>query len=693
MQWIPFAMVRITAIFIAGVFTGIYSPDFPDSSATFTLFLVSGILYIPVRFTFRSYGSLRLISGITGLTSIFFAGSLTVFLRNETCFPDHLLANKEKVQATKVMITGSVEEKEKSWKRAGRIEQILTENGWESSAGRVNLYWPKAEPVRNLDHGDRIIIRGTPQLVNGPLNPHEFDLRQFLSYRNVFHQQYIMPGQWFLMSHSIEKGFLYFAHRARVWSVNALKKYIHEPHEQGIAIALVLGVTDGVDNELQNAYAASGAMHVLAVSGLHISIIYGILVLTLGFLNRVQGGQWLIAAVSLILLWAYAFVTGLSPSVLRAVVMFSFVVVANPFGRRTNIYNTLAASAFCLLLYDPFLIMSVGFQLSYLAVLGIVCLYRPIYNVWTPDSRLVDWAWQITCVSIAAQIATLPLTLFYFHQFPVYALLSNLFVIPGSFVVLVAGLFLLLISPITSIATWVGMVYEWFVRIFNDGLFIVEKFPGSLIQSIYISAYQAFLLAACIVMIMLLLQFKRFRFLILSLLCVILFSALGWYHLWNEVNRSGWTVYAVKGHSALEWKEGSNALFAADSVLLADTEAIRYHIQPARIVNGVSETTAAGDEFSRDVHGLRFYRWKGKTFIWIRSQGYQLPNTVKVDCIVVSNNAVRSVRKLAEHVTFNQVILDGSNSNSYASRLVKEAQSLNLALSFVQRDGAFTLNF
>src|SRR6185369_7936506 len=124
------------------------------------------------------------------------------------------------------------------------------------------------------------------------------------------------------------------------------------------------------------------------------------------------------------LLWGYAFLTGLSPSVLRAVTMFSFVAIAKPVGRRTNFYNTLAASAFCLLLYDPYLIMSVGFQLSYLAVLGIVYLQRPIYNLWEAKSWFADWAWQLSCVSIAAQIATFALGFLYFHQFPVYFLVA-----------------------------------------------------------------------------------------------------------------------------------------------------------------------------------------------------------------------------------------------------------------------------
>ena len=230
---------------------------------------------------------------------------------------------------------------------------------------------------------------------------------------------------------------------------------------------------------------------------------------------------WFIAIISLVCLWAYAFVTGLSPSVLRAVTMFSFMAVAKPFSRSTNIYNTLAASAFILLLYNPFLIMSVGFQLSYLAVIGIVYLQKPLYNLWDPQNKIVDWCWSITCVSIAAQIATFALGLLYFHQFPVYFLFSNLFVIPGSFVVLVLGILLLAVSYFSPAAFAVGWLLEWTIKVLNIGVFAVEDLPYSLINGVYLTTFQCWLLMGVIILFILLFEFKRFRYVIGVLILVL----------------------------------------------------------------------------------------------------------------------------------------------------------------------------
>ena len=174
--------------------------------------------------------------------------------------------------------------------------------------------------------------------------------------------------------------------------------------------------------------------------------------------------------------------------------MFSFVALAIPAGRRTNIYNTLAASAFFILWYDPFLIMSVGFQLSYIAVLGIVYMQPALYNLWEPTNRLWDEVWKITCVSIAAQLATLPLGLLYFHQFPNYFLLSNLFVIPGSFVVLILGILILVVNVISPIASFLGMLLEWTIKALNVIVFTIEDFPFSLIENVYITTFQCWVL-------------------------------------------------------------------------------------------------------------------------------------------------------------------------------------------------------
>ena len=203
-----------------------------------------------------------------------------------------------------------------------------------------------------------------------------------------------------------------------------------------VASALLLGYRENLDKELVKSYASAGAMHVLAVSGLHVGILYLLLTRIFSFLKKVKkvkNGKFILTILIVSFLWFYAIMTGLSASVMRATTMFSFIVIGNELlNRKTSIYNTLAVSAIILMIINPFIVYQVGFQLSYVAVVGIVYLQPKLNRLFYSRYKLVRGVWAITCVSLAAQIATFPLSLHYFHQFSTYFFISNLIVIPAS---------------------------------------------------------------------------------------------------------------------------------------------------------------------------------------------------------------------------------------------------------------------
>jgi competence protein ComEC len=417
---------------------------------------------------------------------------------------------------------------------------------------------------------------------------------------------------------------------------------------------------------------------------LHVSILYLVILFFLKPIQSKPWSRWGIAIISVLILWFYAFITGLSPSVLRAVTMFTFIAVARPFGRRSNIYNTLAASAFFLLLYNPYLIMSVGFQLSYIAVIGIVYLQRPIYNLWSPENRIIDWVWQITCVSIAAQIATFALGLLYFHQFPVYFLFSNLFVIPGSFVVLLLGVLLLVIDWITPVATIVGYLLDISIKILNGSVFLVEDLPYSLINNVYLTTVQCWLLIGIIFAIIFLLEKKSFQFAVITILTGVLFSLQSWLHFDEEVNTNRLIVYKVPGHSAIDLIENGQSVFLADSALRINEERIRFHIRPNRLFCGVSEVRTE----SSGIHqydGFLYFVWNKKKILWIKDKKAVLPKNITSDYLIIANNSI-SIRQLKD-LKFEKLILDSSNAKWYEDRLAREWNSSNLFSVSVQ--GAF----
>lgn len=687
-RWIPYTFVRTVIFFIAGIVCALYAPGLVPENVAVTVAILLALLYFPV--VWLSSRRRRMFNpGWVGLPLVSLLGYIHLLGQTASRDPEHLLHVSEPVTYYQAMITRFPEEKERTWKLEAAVRWVHTDT-WQPVKGGVLLYFSKEDFQEPFQYGDMLLIKGRPGVPEGPANPGEFDYREFLALKNIYHQHFLKKEQVLKTAHDPPYWFMDFAFRGRQWAEATLNRFIHGPREQGIASALVLGVTDGLDEQLMHAYSATGSMHILAVSGLHISVLYFILMWMLSPLQRIRGGSWTIAITALLVLWLYAFVTGLTPSVLRAVVMFSFLALSRPWGRSTNIYNTLAVSAFCLLLFDPFLVRSVGFQLSYMAVLGIVFLYPKIVLLWEPGLRLLTEIWKIAAVSIAAQVATFPLGLFYFHQFPNYFLLSNLLVVPLSFVVLVLGLVLLGASFVPAAGMVAGYCLEKTITFLNTMVFTLEGFPFSLTEDVYISASQCILLIALILMVIAMFQYRRYQYLLLSFFIAICYACLQWVHHIREVKVQRITVYKVPGHSALDLIDQGQAFFLSDTLLGGDEQKIRYHVTPNRVMAGVLKVRAEAPA-SREFRGGRLIIWKGRRILQIRSPDYELPHFLEADWVIIGNNALTEVARLRERVAFRKVVLDTSNTFFFATRFLEEAKLYKLDVHSVWHRGAFTL--
>ena len=691
-RWIPYAFLRIVLFFICGISLGIYFPDILREEQVRLLFLALVLSYgITVVLYWRKLfvsSRLKLLAGFIGLTAVFVSGFLQVLSKTDTRRHDHISQIEGPIEFYKAVIAGNPVEKPNSWKVQAIVESVSTKGGWQPCRANILLYFSKAD-FPSFKYGDVLLVKGGPQQVPGPANPEEFDYKRFLSFKNIYHQQFVKKEGALRIGFEPPNWLEYYALISRNWADEAIKENIEGPREEGLASALVLGVTDGLDSELLTAYKATGTMHVLSVSGLHVGILYGLVLFALKPLKKLKFGPWTIAGLSVIILWAYAFVTGLSPSVLRAVAMFSFVALAIPAGRRTNIYNTLAASAFCILWYDPFLIMSVGFQLSYFAVLGIVYIQPALYNLWEPVNKLWDELWKITSVSIAAQLATFALGLLYFHQFPNYFLLSNLFVIPGSFAVLILGLLILALNFILPIASFLGLLLGWIIKVLNFIVFTIEDFPFSLIENVYLTTFQCWVLISILVSIMILLQTRKFRTVILISALGVIFSLTQWYHFQQNVSVQKFMVYNVGGHSAIDFIDHGKAYFIADTALQNNMDKISFHILPHRIKTGVRRTVQG---LQHQLPGCALMVWRGKSFLQIYDSEFSVPHGLSVDFVIISNNSVRDLKRLESRIHIGHLILDSSNSKYFAARFLNQAKALSTKIYSVLHQGAFELH-
>jgi len=689
MIYIPYYMVRIVFYFIGGIILYLYYPNLINQNILFFLIptLIVGFFFISILI--KEHKNKNVLLGFIGLSCIFLAGYFDAALSRQSNNLDHISKIKSEIIFQKIRLISTPEEKNSTWKITGAIESIFTDGRWSPASGKVNYYLHKTKQIDSLKYNDILLIRGKPQPVEPPRNPKEFDLKKYLSYQNIYHTQFVKAGFWKLVSHDKEWSLKGYASQFRAWAVGVVKKYISTPNEQGIILALVLGVKDDLDDELLKAYSSSGAIHVLAVSGLHVGILYLIIGFCLKPFDRLKGGKWIVTAISLLLLWGYALITNFSPSVLRAVTMFSFFIVSKPFGKGTNIFNTLAGSAFFILIIDPFLIMSVGFQLSYSAVIGIILLQRPIYNLIEVKSSIINHFWTISSVSIAAQIATFPISAHYFHQFPVYFLLSNLLVIDVAFLILNGGLILLSINFWELIAYNLGKLLTALVQFLNKYIFTIEKLPFSIITEIQVSLIQCFALFIIIIGVRTLFVFRQFKFFIFVFIGVALFAFQEWSHYFNIIDKSGLIVYSVRGGSAIEWFSDEKSHLCLDSTLKQKPKSIDFSIKPYMSFRQVTNNVEDNKYFFREARGLQFFFWRNKSILWINNKNCQLPNSVNVDYLIVGHNAIKSILQINNKIVFKNLILDSSNSLFYCERIKKEANLFGKNCFSVLSQGAY----
>jgi competence protein ComEC len=690
LYWIPYAFIRIVVFFIAGILLGVFAPGILPLSWAAGLFAALILIYFLFWYINLRQQKLIINTGLVGLIAIFLSGFLTHAMNDERLHREHI-SHASEIVFYRGIATTPAQEKENTWKQVVEVSAVYSDAEWKIASGQVIVYFPKKFFNSPFEYGDELLIRGSPSEVRRVLNPGSFDYQKFLSYKNIYHQHFLRERDAQFVRPAVPNQLLAVSFRIREWSGSKIRSVVEGEREQAIASALVLGIVEGIDSEISNAYAATGAMHVLAVSGLHVGIIYLILGIMLKPVKRFRYGKWAAAIVTIVILWGYACVTGLPPSVLRAVMMFSFVALAQPLKHQTNIYNTLGASAFCLLLYDPLLIMSVGFQLSYLAVLGIVYLQPLLYRLYEPESRILDEIWKITSISIAAQAATFAISILYFHQFPNYFLISNLFVIPLAFVILLVGLGVLVFTFIPVISSAIGFVLEWLIRLLNYLILLMEKLPYAVTENIFITPWECVLLMAMVVLLILMIQLRSIRYFYAFAMLVVAFSFSLWRTHMTAFSSPRFTVYAINGHSAFDLIENGTAYFFADSALTNDPDQIRFHVTPNRLqsranvsMDGKKTPMWAGFQ------GGSITYWNGVTIL----QLYDIPSKtpeISIDYLILSGNAARNAGKLLSKIKSKEIILDSSNSYFVVDK-VYNSLTQKYRLHSVWHHGAFDTN-
>lgn len=570
---------------------------------------------------------------------------------------------------------------------------------WDSrqqeEAQEVQVYVPKDQPMPQP--GQLLFVKGSLQQVAAPLNPHQFDNRAYLAALGITHQLFVRS---YVQQNNNKHSFSYWkkvATKSSAYLLQVVRKYVPDIKAAAVVKAMVLGQRTELDLNLKQAYANAGVMHVLAVSGLHVGMVYALLYLLFPYLQSVWWQRCLWLLLVLLVLWSYAWLTGLAPSSLRATVMFTIVALGKTIKRRGNIYNSIALSAFVLLVWNPLLIRQVGFQLSYMAVIGIVYLQPRISQWYQPKQWFLKKAWELFAVSLAAQLVTFPLGLYYFHQFPTYFFIGNLLAVPLAFFILNGTLLLLLLHWLPFLNSFIGVVVGWLAQGLNFWVEITTQLPlSSLVATI--TALEALLLYFCLLGLLLHVRFRSFSWALFTFIMLLIFAGSGMARNHTRRNQQYLTIYQVPGYTLLHFVQGrKEALLSMGE--RPDVQQLKYHIEPARIQAGLSPLQEH-QELPQDflvpqniMEGIVVMVWQGKRIAVVDGkQHVTLPDgPLPVDILLLRKNPKVPLAQLQSIFSFKKLVLDASNSQYYSQKLKSEANLLDLPLYLTAEQGAYHL--
>ncbi len=500
--WKTAPFFRLLPALIAGILLQYYcNPSLMVPSVI--ILLAAGILGCIRLLTVYNRYRLNWLNGMAVYLLVSCAGMIVVY-NSDITHRSNWIGNQ---YHQRTMILVSVEEplieKKKSFKALAKLRFVnpVTSDlngGWRTASGYVLLYFRKDSGMFLPDYGSQLVINKPLQTIVNRNDKDAFDYQRYCAFQGIYHQALLQQGDYRIVPPANRSRFATALITAQQFVVTTLQKKITGDKEAGIAAALLIGYKNGLDKDLLQAYSNTGVVHVIAISGMHLGMIYGLLVALLRPLRNRKAGSWIKPLVILAVLWGFSFLAGAVPSILRSAVMFSFIVVGEAMGKRTNIYNTLAASAFCLLLYNPYYLWDVGFQLSYTAVLSIIIFMKPVYKCLYFKNKLLGVVWQLNAVTLSAQILTFPLLLYYFHQFPNLFLFTNFFVVPLSGFILYGCLLLLGMAKIPVLGTLIGKGISWLIMQMNGLIGRTDSVPFSVTGNMQISLLQCLLLYGCI---------------------------------------------------------------------------------------------------------------------------------------------------------------------------------------------------
>ncbi len=574
-SWKRIPFLRIIIPFIAGIACQNYTSTHPYTGGTLAIIcLIAIILYsfadIPLQYR------LRRINGLVVNILLFAFGMLCIYSKDVKTNTTWIGHHAKMVNILRVRINAELSEKQSTYKTEGTIIS-------DSLKGRLLLYFRKDSLRPKVETGDHIFIRNVAELIPSNHNPGGFNYQRYCGLKQVYHQAFLKNNDYKLSGYNdakaLEKLILFLQKNV----LNTFRKNIPSS-EIGLAEALLIGYKEDLDRDLLQRYSNTGVVHVIAISGLHLALVYLIIEKLLSVLFKKK--SWAKALLVILCLWIFTLLAGASPSVVRSAAMFSIIVWGESFQKRSNILNSLFASAFLLLSYDPYWLWDLGFQLSYTAVLGLVLFAKPAYDLLYIPNKLLDKLWKMCSVTLAAQLLTLPIILYNFHQFPVYFVFTNMICVPLSSLILMLEILLCAVSAINPFASILGTSISWLIGLMNQTVDFFSELPLSVIYPLRISEIQSWLMFGAITCFYF---YKKYSIKLLfnaGLVCIwlIFLAHIQWQRIVARQNMV--IIYNAGKTRAMDIIYGDETIMIADSAVIDGNNFKRY-IEPSRTLFGI----------------------------------------------------------------------------------------------------------
>ncbi len=671
-----FIFLRLSIYLIAGILLAFYI----EVSLLPILILGASILSFFLFTYFRARTLLfpDHLFGFTAFLTIFYLGFLTAYFIQPSNQPGHYIS--QNIEPTdSLLVSGIISEELKPTAYSQRFileTESLIKNGEKKKIKGKVLINLTADSLKTLSlkPGIRILLPWTPEEIKVPLNPFQFSYKDYLSQLRIEKQLNLKPSEVIINGSETSL-------RSRAWNfrerlIANLKEYNFEADELAVFQALILGQRREINNELYKNYAAAGAIHILAISGLHIGILLLLLNFLLKPLENIKHGRFLKPVFIILLLWAFAFLTGLSASVVRAVCMFSFLAIGLQLKRKTSSLNSLFLSLFFLLLINPYYLFQVGFQLSYLAVFSIIIFQPFLYGLITTKIKILDYFWKLTTVSLAAQIGVIPLSIYYFHQFPGLFLVSNLVLLPFLGIILLLGITVIILAEFSILPGILEKLYSYLLNLMNRFIEKVAEVDSMVLSNINFSLLQTLALYLIILSFIFFISKINFQRISLFLIGIILFQVSGIYHKWN-IPAHETVIFHQSRNTVLGHKNDKNFQVFSNS-----------EKAPVLLNDYLRERNIKQTEY-RSIPNITILNEK-LTIIIDTIGSYELEN-FSPQLIILRNSPKINLDRIIALYSPEIIIADGSNYKSYVTRWKRTSENKKIPFHYTGEKGAYIL--